>query len=40
LALQEARETPSQTVHEASHGDRQAVKLLAKEAAAKANGVG
>lgn len=34
-ALQEARETPVQTAKEASHGDRQAQRLLAKEAAAK-----
>ena len=34
-ALQESQETQAQTVKEASHGDRQAVKLLAKEAIAK-----
>ena len=33
-ALQEAIETPSQTAREASRGDRQAQRLLAKEAAA------
>lgn len=33
-ALQEAVETPSQTAKEASRGDRQAQRLLAKEAAA------
>lgn len=32
-ALQEARETPTQTAKEASHGDLQARRLLAKEAA-------
>ena len=37
-ALQEAKETPAQTAHEASHGDPVAKRLLAKEAAAKANG--
>lgn len=30
-ALQESRETPAQTAKEAAHGDRQAVKLLARE---------
>jgi len=34
-ALQESQETQAQTVKEASHGDRQAVRLLAKETAAK-----
>jgi hypothetical protein len=34
-ALQEARETPAQTAREAGKGDRQAQRLLAKEAAAK-----
>ena len=34
-ALQEARETAAQTAHEAGHGDFQAQRLLAKEAAAK-----
>jgi hypothetical protein len=34
-ALQEARETPAQTSQEASHGDNQARRLLAREAAAK-----
>ena len=34
-ALQEARETPFQTAKEASHGDLQARRLLANEAAAK-----
>jgi hypothetical protein len=34
-ALQEARETPAQTAQEASLGDLQAKRLLAKEAAAK-----
>lgn len=34
-ASQEAKETPAQTAKEASHGDRQAARLLAKEAAAK-----
>jgi hypothetical protein len=33
--LQEARETPVQTAKEASHGDLQARRLLANEAAAK-----
>jgi hypothetical protein len=35
-ALQEAMETPAQTAKEAGKGDRQAQRLLAKEAAAKA----
>jgi hypothetical protein len=35
-AVQEATETHAQTVNEASHGDSQAQRLLAKEAAAKA----
>ena len=35
-ALKEATETPAQTVKEASAGDQQAKKVLAKEAAAKA----
>jgi hypothetical protein len=34
-ALQEVRETPAQTAQEASLGDLQAKRLLAKEAAAK-----
>src|ERR1039457_4580305 len=34
-AVQEARETPAQTAKEASGGDRQAQRLLAKESAAK-----
>jgi hypothetical protein len=34
-ALQESQETQTQTVKEASHGDRQAGRLLAKESAAK-----
>jgi len=34
-ALQESKETQVQTVQEAAHGDRQAVKLLAKETASK-----
>jgi hypothetical protein len=34
-ALQEARETSVQTAKEASHGDLQARRLLANEAAAK-----
>ena len=34
--MQEAQETPAQTAQEAGHGDRQALRLLAKEAAAKA----
>ncbi len=34
-ALQEARETPSQTAKEAGHGDLQAQRLLVKEAATK-----
>ena len=34
-ASQEAKETPAQTAKEASHGDQQAARLLAKEAAAK-----
>lgn len=39
LALQEAVETPAQTAKEAGHGDHQAQRLLAKEAAAaKAEG--
>jgi hypothetical protein len=33
--LQELTETPTQTANEASHGDLQAQRLLAKEAAAK-----
>ena len=35
-ALQETRETPAQTAQEASHGDVQAQRLVAKHAAAKA----
>jgi hypothetical protein len=34
LALQEALETPPQTAKEAASGDRQAQRLLAREAAA------
>jgi hypothetical protein len=34
-AVQEARETRTQTTQEAAKGDRQAQKLLAKETAAK-----
>lgn len=34
-ALHESRETPAQTSNEASRGDRQAQRLLAREAAAK-----
>ena len=34
-ALQESRETSTQTAQEASRGDRQAARLLVKEAAAK-----
>lgn len=34
-AVQEATETHAQTVNEASHGDSQAQRLLAKQAAAK-----
>jgi hypothetical protein len=34
-ALQESRETSTQTAQEASRGDRQAARLLAKESAAK-----
>jgi hypothetical protein len=34
-ALQESRETPAKTAEQAEHGDRQAVKLLAKETASK-----
>jgi hypothetical protein len=34
-ALQESRETQAQTSQEASRGDRQAARLLAKESAAK-----
>lgn len=36
-ALREALETPAQTAKEAGAGDIQAKRLLAKEAAAKAN---
>ena len=35
LAIQESIETPAQTAKEASSGDRQAQRLLAREAAAK-----
>jgi hypothetical protein len=38
-ALKEVTETSAQTVKEASGGDHQAQKLLAKEAAARAGGV-
>jgi len=34
-AAQEAKETPAQTAQEANGGDRQAERLLAKEAAAR-----
>jgi hypothetical protein len=34
-ASQEAQETAAQTAKEAGHGDQQAVRLLAKEAAVK-----
>jgi hypothetical protein len=34
-ALQESKETQAQTAQEAAHGDRQAVKLLAKETSSK-----
>ena len=34
-ALQESRETQAQTAKEAAHGDRPAVKLLAKESSSK-----
>lgn len=34
-ALQEAQENQAQTVKEANHGDQQAKRLLAKEAATK-----
>lgn len=37
-ALQEAAETPDVTKKEAAKGDRQAVKLLAQEAAAQSHG--
>jgi hypothetical protein len=33
--MKEATETPSQTAQEAGHGDRQAQRLLATEAAEK-----
>jgi hypothetical protein len=36
--FQKAIETPAQTAKETAGGDRQAKRLLAKEAAAKANG--
>jgi len=35
--MQESRETAAQTAKEAGNGDRQAQRLLAKEAAAKAD---
>jgi hypothetical protein len=38
-ALQEAMETPAQTAKEAGKGDAQAKRLLAREAAAKAETV-
>jgi hypothetical protein len=38
--MQEAQETAAQTVQEANRGDRQALRLLAKEAAAKAANAG
>jgi hypothetical protein len=34
-AIQESQETSAQTAKEAGHGDQQAVRLLAREAAAK-----
>lgn len=34
-AMQEARETPTQTAREAGHGDLQAQRLLARQAAVK-----
>jgi hypothetical protein len=34
-ASQEAQETPAQTAKEAGHGDQQAIRLLAKQAAVK-----
>jgi len=34
-AIQESKETQAQTAQEAAHGDRQAVKLLAKETSGK-----
>ena len=37
-AMQEVMETPAQTAREASGGDMQAQRLLAKEAAAKMGG--
>jgi hypothetical protein len=37
-AIQEILETPAQTAKEAAGGDNQAKRLLAQEAAAKANG--
>jgi len=37
-AMQEILETPAQTAKEAAGGDNQAKRLLAKEAAEKANG--
>jgi hypothetical protein len=37
-AAQEAKETPAQTAKEASGGDRQAQRLLAKHAAAQIHG--
>ena len=39
-ALAESRETSTQTAKEAAHGDRQAIKLLAKQAAARAASLG
>jgi hypothetical protein len=36
-ALQETKETPAQTAKEASSGDQQAVRLLAKQVAAHAH---
>jgi hypothetical protein len=35
MALQESKETQAHTAREAAHGDRQAVKLLAKETPSK-----
>jgi hypothetical protein len=36
-ALQESKETQAQTAQQAAHGDRQAVKLLAKETVQPSN---
>lgn len=37
VMMQEAIENPAQTAKEAAAGDRQAIKLMAKEAAARAS---